>query len=105
MQTSHDYHVFEDCELLDDTHLSAVRLRFMRWVVVAPPQGQGEGRYLGRSQRYHYDRPRRAINGKSMSTENDKSIPTRWLGKIPIAENGWRSWILRSKHKEQLHTA
>jgi len=54
MLTSLNYHVFEDRELFDGLHPSAVLEHFSQWAMTAPQQEQGEGAYSMRSQRYNY---------------------------------------------------
>lgn len=54
MQSSLDYHVFEDPELFDGMHPSNVRDHFEQWVATAPQQEQGDDKFTWRSQRYTY---------------------------------------------------
>jgi hypothetical protein len=54
MQSSLNYHVFEDRESLDKAHPSTVREIFSQWAETAPQREQGEGKFAMRSQRYNY---------------------------------------------------
>jgi len=54
MQSSLDYHVFEDRDRFNNIHPSAVLEHFTQWVANAPQQEQGEGAHPARSQRYNY---------------------------------------------------
>jgi hypothetical protein len=54
MQSSLDYHVFEDAERFDGVRPSALREIFSQWAETAPARGQGTGKFAMRSQRHDY---------------------------------------------------
>ena len=54
METSLDYRVFEDRAHFDGAHPSIIREHFAQWVVNAPQEEQGEGRFPMHSQRYNF---------------------------------------------------
>jgi hypothetical protein len=54
MQGSLNYRVFEDREHFDGAHPSDIREHFSQWAANALQEGQGEGKFAMRSQRYKY---------------------------------------------------